>query len=171
MEQIAEVVLRSICVYLFMLFALRIVGKKELSQLNTSDLILILLISNSVQNAMVGENTSLIGGLVAATSLFLLNYLIKLLLFKSEKLQQVLEGEPTLLIYKGEINYPNLKREKISVSELEAAIREHGIAEFSDVGLSMLERDGNISVVSGNFSEQLVYKRNKGMNMKLKAKK
>ncbi|OYU96263.1 MAG: hypothetical protein CFE21_07600 [Bacteroidetes bacterium B1(2017)] len=171
MNNIAEVVLRSISVYLFMIIAMRLMGKKELSQLNTSDLILILLISNSVQNAMVGTDTSLQGGIIAATSLFIVNYALKLLVYKNRNLQILLEGEPTLLIYKGEIQTANLDREKITLSELKEAIREHGLSEFSDVGLSMLERDGNISVVAGNMDQQHIYKRKRGLSLKLSRKK
>lgn len=171
MNNILEVVLRSVSVYVFMLVAIRVIGKKELSQLNTSDLILILLISNSVQNAMVGSDSSLLGGLAAAASLFGLNYIIKLVLFKNNKLQQVMEGDATLLIYKGIVQYQNLEKEKITLSELHAVIREHGLSEFEDVGLSMLERDGNISVIAGDMDKQRVYKRRKYLSKKLSAKK
>lgn len=171
MEQLLDVVFRSVSVYIFMIIALRLMGKKELSQLNTSDLILVLLISNAVQNAMVGPDTSLIGGLTAAASLFLVNYVLKLLLFNNRKLRNVLEGNPTLLVYKGEVNHANLEKEKISISELEAAIREHGLSNFDEVALSMLERDGNISVISDNLGHQHIYRRKKGLAQKIRNKK
>jgi uncharacterized membrane protein YcaP (DUF421 family) len=170
MNNILEVIFRSLAVYAFMIIAIRLVGKKELSQLNTSDLILILLISNSVQNAMVGENTSLEGGLLAASSLFILNYLLKLFLFNNVKFQEILEGEPLLLIYKGEVIIANLAKEKISLAELKEAIREHGIAEFEEVALSFLERDGNISVVPGNLGTQHVSQRKRGLHLKMRGK-
>ncbi len=171
MENLIEIVLRSVSVYLFMIIALRLMGKKELSQLNTSDLILILLISNSVQNAMVGSDSSLQGGLVAATSLFVLNYILKQVLYRNAKFQNLVEGEALVLIYKGELNLANLQKEKISIAELQEAIREHGVSEFSEVGLAMLERDGNISVVSNNMEKQHLYKRKKGLSMRLSRKK
>ena len=171
MNDIVEVILRSLAVYAFMIIAIRLAGKKELSQLNTSDLILILLISNSVQNAMVGSNSSLEGGLVAAASLFVMNYLLKLFLFKNEKFKEILEGEPTLLIYKGEVIIANLAKEKISLTELQEALREHGIAEFKDVALSFLERDGNISVVPGSIGIQHLSRRKSGSHPKLRGKK
>lgn len=97
MFEYADIVIRSLSVYLFMVIALRIFGKKELSQLNTADVILILLISNSVQNAMVGPNTSLLGGLVAACALFIINHLLKWMMRKNDWLRGVLQQKPEIL--------------------------------------------------------------------------
>jgi uncharacterized membrane protein YcaP (DUF421 family) len=171
MDNILEVVLRSLSVYLFMIVAMRLMGKKELSQLNTADLILILLISNAVQNAMVGQDTSLLGGLVAAASLFVFNYFLKWLLFKNNFLRKMVEGEPSVLIYKGKVNRANLEKERISDSELQEAIREHGFMEYSEIGLAMLEQDGNISVIAGNLDRQKISKRKRGLSMRLSRKK
>ena len=97
MNSFLDVILRSAAVYFFMLIALRIFGKKELSQLNTADVILILLISNAVQNAMVGNNTSLYGGLAAATVLFAINFILKKLMFKYKKLSDFIQEKPEIM--------------------------------------------------------------------------
>jgi uncharacterized membrane protein YcaP (DUF421 family) len=143
-----------------MVVALRIFGKKELSQLNTTDVILILLISNSVQNAMVGDNTSLYGGLVAATALFAINFILKKLMFKYKKLSNFILEKPVVLIHNGTLDFKTLSRLSITSEELREAMREHGIEHFKDVKLSMLEVDGNISIISGNTNlRQTHYKR------------
>lgn len=150
MNPYIDIVLRSIAVYFFMIVALRIFGKKELSQLNTADVILILLISNSVQNAMVGNNSSLTGGLVAALILFILNYLLKKIMFTSKFFRQLIQSKPEILIHNGKIEFSSLSRLGITSDEMQEAMREHGIEYYKDVKLAMLEIDGNISIISGN---------------------
>lgn len=160
MEGLWAIVLRSVSVYIFMLIAIRLSGKKELSQLNTSDVVLILLISNAVQNAMVGTDTSLLGGIVAAGVLFLLNYGLKKFLFKHEKIRNLLNEKPEILIHAGIIDFKTVSKLDITQDELLEAMREHGIADFKDVKLAMLEIDGNISVISGDKNlKQTHYKR------------
>lgn len=148
------IALSSVVVYLFIVLAIRLFGKNELSQLSIIDLVFILLISNSVQNAMVGENTTLIGGLVAATALFLVNWFLRNLLFKSKKLNQLLQGAAIMLVYKGKVIQKHLDQAKISIDELEAAVREHGVSNISHVDLAVLEVDGNISILSHNFTKK-----------------
>jgi uncharacterized membrane protein YcaP (DUF421 family) len=154
-----DIILRSIVVYLFIVLALRLFGKKELSQLSVIDLVLVLLISNSVQNAMVGNNTSLLGGLIAATSLFVINWLLKNLIFKSDRLNRFIQGNPLMLIYHGKIIQKHLDKSRMSHDELEAAVREHGVHSISDVNLAVLEVDGNISIISNDFKHRTVKKR------------
>lgn len=154
-----EIVGRSVAVYLFIVMAIRLFGKKELSQMQITDLVLILLISNSVQNAMVGPDSSLLGGLIAAMALFGINYLMKFILYRSPKLTKILEGEPVMLIYKGEVNEDNIMREKITVDELAAVVREHGVSGIEQVEIAILERDGNISVVSRELDGQTYHRR------------
>ena len=149
-----EIVLRTICVYAFMIIAIRIFGKKELAQLSVIDLVFILLISNSVQNAMVGPNTSLNGGLVAASSLFLVNYTLKQILYRSKKMSNLIQGEAVLLIYNGVANMENCKKAEITIEELEAAVREHGAKDIQKVELAILEVDGNISVISNEYQNR-----------------
>ena len=146
-----EIVLRTLAVYTFMILALRIFGKKELAQLSVIDLVFILLISNSVQNAMVGPDTSLNGGLIAAGALFLANYTLKQILYRSKKISELVQGEAILLIYEGVANLDNCKKAEITIEELEAAVREHGARDIQKVDLAILEVDGNISVISSDF--------------------
>ncbi len=149
-----QIVVRAIAVYVFMIIAIRVFGKKELAQLSVIDLVFILLISNAVQNAMVGPDTSLSGGLVAALALFAANFTLKKLLYQNKKFNTFLQGEALLLIYKGKIQEQHCRKSEISIAELEAAVREHGISNIQNVDVAMLEVDGNISVVSNDFTNK-----------------
>lgn len=148
MNPYLDIIIRSATVYFFMVIALRIFGKKELTQLNTADIILILLISNSVQNAMVGNNTSLWGGLAAATILFTINFVIKKLMYRYRGFSNFMQEKPEILIHDGNLDFKALSKLNISSDELKEAMREHGIEYFKDVKLAMLEIDGNISIIS-----------------------
>ncbi len=160
MNPYLDIIFRSASVYLFMLIALRIFGKKELSQLNTSDVILILLISNSVQNAMVGNDTSLLGGLSAAVVLFSINYVLKKLMYKFKRFNDLMQERPEILIHDGILDFDKLSKLCITSEELQEAMREHGVEHFSGVKLAMLEIDGNISIISGDKNlRQTHYKR------------
>ena len=150
MNPYIDITLRSVAVYFFMIIALRIFGKKELSQLNTADVILILLISNSVQNAMVGADTSLYGGIIAAFSLFFINFIFKKVMLKSKFIKGLVQDKPEILIHNGKTEFKTLARLGITSEELEEAMREHGIEYYKDVKLAMFEIDGNISIISGN---------------------
>ena len=149
-----QIVLRCIAVYFFVIIAIRVFGKKELAQLSVIDLVFILLISNSVQNAMVGPDTTLWGGLIAALSLFVINYLLKQLLYRNKRASELFQGKAMILVYKGQLNDESLKRTEITYEELMAAVREHGIEELRHVDLAVLEVDGNISVVSNDFKDK-----------------
>lgn len=165
MNPYLDIVIRSAAVYLFMVIALRIFGKKELSQLNTADVILILLISNSVQNAMVGNNTTLWGGLAAATILFAINFILKKLIYRYKNFSNLMLEKPEILIHNGTLDFKNLSKLDITSDELKEAMREHGIEYFKDVKLAMLEIDGNISIISGERNlKQTHYKRRKNHN-------
>ncbi len=150
MQEYLEIILRSSAIYIFMVFAIRFFGKKELAQLSTTDLVFIILISNAVQNAMIGTNTSLLGGIIAASVLFILNYLLKILMFKSKTAKNLIESEAVILVRNGHLNVGNLHHNQISMDELEEAVREHGLENYKDVKLAIFEVDGNISVISGN---------------------
>lgn len=166
MNAAIDVILRTGAVYLVLVVGLRAFGKKELLQLSINDLVFILLISNAVQNAMVGDNTSLAGGLIAAGVLFGLNELFKLLIYRFKFFGKWLRGEPVLLIYQGKYVEANLKREKIDHMEIEAAIREHGVKDVTEVDLAILEIDGNISVVSAD-QQRSVHRRKRMKHPKL----
>ena len=123
-------------------------------------MVFILLISNAVQNAMVGGSVTLLaGGLAAAATLFIANYFMGELFFRSKRISKLVQGEPLMLIYEGKVIPEHLNKAKISEDELEAAIREHGVEHVSEVNLAVLERDGNISVLSNNFHHKTIRKR------------
>ncbi|MCL5970906.1 MAG: DUF421 domain-containing protein [Patescibacteria group bacterium] len=159
MNEVLVIFVRSVSIYLFIVLAIRLFGKKELTQLSVIDLVFILLISNAVQAAMIGENTSLLGGVVAAGSLFIVNYLLKNLFFRSKSVSQFFQGSPLVLIYQGKPLPKNLDEAKMSLEELNAAVREHGIEKINEVDLAVLEIDGNISVLSNDFRKRSVRKR------------
>ncbi|MGV1012014.1 MAG: DUF421 domain-containing protein [Flavobacterium sp.] len=152
MNPYLDIILRSISVYLFMIIALRIFGKKQLSQLNTADVILILLISNSVQNAMVGNNTSLLGGIVAAFALFIINIIFKKTMLHSKFIKEILQDKPEILVHNGKIEFETIGRLGITNDELHEAMREHGVEYYKEVKLAMFEIDGSISIISGDKS-------------------
>jgi uncharacterized membrane protein YcaP (DUF421 family) len=142
-----EIVLRTIIVYLVILIGLRLAGKREIGQMTVFDLVVLLLIANAVQNAMVGSDTTLTGGLLAAVTLLIMNALVALLRLRSTKLRRLVEGTPTILVLHGEVIQEHLRREGIDEQTLEASLREHGIESVGDVDMAVLEIDGSISVV------------------------
>ncbi len=161
MNPYLDVILRSTAVYLFMIIAIRLFGKKELSQLNTADIILILLISNAVQNAMVGSNTSLEGGILAALVLFILNFILKKAMFKSKKFREFIHQKPLILIHDGKIDFKELANLEITSNELDEVIREHGVESYKNVKLAMMEIDGNISIISDELKEMQTFHKRK----------
>jgi uncharacterized membrane protein YcaP (DUF421 family) len=154
-----HIISSTLVVYLFIVIAIRLFGKKELAQLSVVDLVFILLISNAVQNAMVGPDATLLGGLVAASTLFLLNYVLKYLLFRFPGFRKVVQGDATMLIYKGKMLVANMQKTKISEEELMEAVREHGVESFKEVDLAIMEVDGSISVLSEKYQKKTVKRR------------
>jgi uncharacterized membrane protein YcaP (DUF421 family) len=154
-----RIISSTLAVYLFIILAIRIFGKKELAQLSVVDLVFILLISNAVQNAMVGPDSTLSGGLVAATTLFIVNYALKYLQYRFPKFGRIVQGDATMLIYKGEVIESHMQKAKITMDELMEAVREHGVEAVKDVDLAILEVDGNISVLSDTYQKKTVKKR------------
>jgi len=152
---------KSIAVYLFIILAIRLFGKKELAQLSVVDLVFILLISNSVQNAMVGNDTSLQGGMVAALGLFVANYIFKWIMRRSQVISKLLQGDKILLVHNGVVVKKGMKEAMMSMDELDRAIREHGVEDIKQVDIAVLEVDGNISVCSNDFSHRTVKPRKK----------
>jgi uncharacterized membrane protein YcaP (DUF421 family) len=167
MNEYLAIILRSSAVFFFMVIAFRLFGKKELSQLNTADVILILLISNSVQNAMVGNDTSLWGGLAAASVLFTINFILKKLMYKYPRFSDFMQEKPEILIHDGNLDFKSLSKLNITSDELKEAMREHGIEYFKDVKLAMLEIDGNISIISGNQNLKQTYHKRKNIHKSL----
>jgi len=162
-----KIALSSSAVYIFIIIAIRLFGKKELAQLSIIDLVFILLISNAVQNAMVGSDSSLSGGLVAASTLFIINYLFKYLLYRFPKLGIAVQGVELMLIYKGQLNVANMNKARITREEILEAVREHGVSEIREVDLAVLETDGNISIISNEYKTRTTKKR-KGRNKVMK---
>jgi uncharacterized membrane protein YcaP (DUF421 family) len=148
------IVLSSVAVYLFIVLAIRLFGKTEIAQLSVADLVFIMLLSNAVQNAMVGSDTTLLGGLVAAASLFAVNALFKECLYRIPGFGRIMQGESLMLVYHGKVNDANMRRARLTTNELLEAIREHGVADIAGVDLAVLEVDGNISVLSNDFQHQ-----------------
>lgn len=161
MDSLVGVTLRSLAVYAFMLLCLRLFGKNQLSQLNAGDVILLLLISNAVQNAMVGENTTLQGGLTAALALFVANFALKRLLFRNTHIRNWIEDEPHILIKDGKPDLHMLHKVEITLEEVLEVVREHGIERIEEVKLAVLEVDGNISVISLDHNQQTHYTHHK----------
>jgi uncharacterized membrane protein YcaP (DUF421 family) len=151
-----QIALSSIAVYLFVIIAIRLFGKKELSQLSVIDLVFVLLI---VQNAMVGSDSTLSGGLVAAASLFAANYIFKQFLYRFPKFSKIIQGESVLLVYNGVLNHKNIASAMLTMDELMEAVREHGVSCIEDVDLAILEVDGNISVLTHDFQTRTKRKR------------
>lgn len=142
-----QIVVRTAAVYLVLLGGLRLAGKREIGQMTVFDLVVLLLLANAVQNAMVGPDTSLTGGVIAAAVLLVLNALVAQLRLRSPKLRHAVEGSPTILILHGEVVPAHLRREGIDPDTLEAALREHGVTDLHQVEMAVLETDGSISVV------------------------
>jgi uncharacterized membrane protein YcaP (DUF421 family) len=140
-----QIVLRTGVIYLLVLIGVRLSGKREVGQMTPFDLTLLLLLSNSVQNAMTGPDTSLLGGAVAACTLLVLNYGVAAVSGSNRHLRRLIQGEPSLLIHDGKVIEPHMARERVSMDELHRALREHGINSPEQVALAVLEVDGSIS--------------------------
>jgi len=143
----AVIVVRTLAVYLFILVAFRLSGKREVGQLAPFDFALILLIANAVQNAMVGPDTSLVGGLVAAAVLLAVNFVLGRLASRNRKVERMLRGQARILVNRGHVHDDALHSESISHEELLQALRENGCATLADCRLAVLEVDGSISVI------------------------
>jgi uncharacterized membrane protein YcaP (DUF421 family) len=147
---VGQILVRCLVVYFFVLAGLRLTGKREVGQMTPFDLVLILLISNAVQNAMVGPDNSLLGGLIAAAVLLLVNLVLGRLVPRSRVVANVLKGHATLLINRGVVQEAHCQKEGVTTEDLMAALREHGIAHLDDVRLAVLEVDGSISVLKND---------------------
>jgi uncharacterized membrane protein YcaP (DUF421 family) len=140
-----EIALRTGVIYVLVLLGVRLSGKREVGQMTPFDLTLLLLLSNSVQNAMTGPDTSLAGGAIAASTLLILNYFVAEVSGGNRRFRRLIQGQPSLLIHDGKVIEPHLAKERVSMDELRRALREHGINSVDQVALSVLEVDGSIS--------------------------
>jgi uncharacterized membrane protein YcaP (DUF421 family) len=144
---LAEKLLRSVVVYGFLLASFRLAGKRQLGQMTPFDLIVLLIISNVVQNALIGNDNSLGGGLVGAATILVLNSLVARVTFRSKTAQRLVEHAPTVLVRHGRILSANLERERLSLSEFHAALRREGVVTVSELRYVLLEQDGHLSVI------------------------
>jgi uncharacterized membrane protein YcaP (DUF421 family) len=141
------IIVRTSVIYILVLIGIRLTGKREVGQMTPFDLTLLLLLSNSVQNAMTGPDTSLLGGVVAAGVLLVLNYVLAEVSGMNRRFRSVIQGSPTLLIHNGQLITAHCAKEHVSPDEVERALREHGVASVGEVALAVLEVDGSISVL------------------------
>ena len=141
-----ELILRVVIIYVFLLVLLRLSGKRQVGQLAPFDLVLLLVLSNSVQNAMNGGDNSVLAGLISAGALVLMNYLVGLATYKSKRLEALVEGRPEILIHNGKLFADVMEREKLTQHELHAALRAAGCACVDEVHFAILENNGVINV-------------------------
>jgi uncharacterized membrane protein YcaP (DUF421 family) len=139
------IALRTAVIYGVVLLGVRLSGKREVGQMTPFDLTLLLLLSNAVQNAMTGPDTSVLGGIIAASTLLVLNYVIAEVSGGNRRFRRFVQGQPSLLIHDGEIIAAHMASEHVTMDALQQALREHGIASYHDVALAVLEVDGSIS--------------------------
>ena len=144
---VAEKLIRTLCVYGFLLVGLRLAGKRELGQLNPFDLVVLLLLSNTVQNAIIGNDNSLVGGILGASALLLLNWVVVRYLYTHPRIARWLEGDADVLIERGKLHDGRLKRELITRDELEAAARKQGLEGLHHVETCRLEVGGALTFV------------------------
>jgi len=142
---VLEKVLRPIFVYVFLVGGLRVAGKRELAQLNPFDLVVLLTLSNTVQNAIIGDDNSVTGGIIGAATLLVLNYLVVRFLYAHERLEHLVEGDPDVLIEDGEIQFDRLRQELVTLTELESAAHRQGFASLDEVQRAVLEPGGTVA--------------------------
>ena len=140
--------IRPVIVYFFLVIMLRLSGKRELVQLNPFDLVVLLTLSNTVQNAIIGDDNSVTGGLLGATSLLAINYLVVRFLYSHKRLDQLVEGKADILMEGGKVRTEHLKKELITVAQLEAAARKQGFVSLAEVDQCILEPGGTLSFIA-----------------------
>jgi len=142
-----EKILRPVVVYAFLVVSLRLAGKRELVQLNPFDLVVLLTLSNTVQNAIIGDDNTVLGGIIGATSLLITNFLVVRYLYGHRKLDQLVEGKADVLIDNGKVRTQHLKTELITMPQLEAAARKQGFSSLSEVNQCVLEPGGTMTFI------------------------
>ena len=142
-----EKILRPVVIYAFLVISLRLSGKRELVQLNPFDLVVLLTLSNTVQNAIIGDDNTVLGGIIGATSLLVTNYLVVRFLYDHHKLDQVVEGRADVLIENGKVRTQYLRKELITMPQLQAAARKQGFASLSEVEQCVLEPGGTLTFI------------------------
>ncbi|HLH32957.1 MAG TPA: YetF domain-containing protein [Terriglobia bacterium] len=145
---ILEKVLRPILVYLFLIISLRLAGKRELAQLNPFDLVVLMTLSNTVQNAIIGNDNSLLGGLIGAATLLIVNYVVVRFLYSHETIDRFVEGDPDILIENGVLHKDRLKKELITITELEEAAHKQGFDSLEEIDRAVLEPGGTLTFIA-----------------------
>ncbi len=145
---VLEKILRAVIIYFFLVAGLRLAGKRELAQLNSIDFIVLLTLSNAVQNAIIGNDNSVTGGIISAVVLLTLNYLVARFFFTHKKIEETVEGKSTILIEDGQIQFLNLKKELITQEELEIAAHKQGFASLREISSARIEPGGAITMVA-----------------------
>ncbi len=141
-----ELIIRGLVVYFLLIALLRLTGKRQIGQLSPFDLVLLLILSNAVQNSMNAGDNSLIGGLILATTLIGVNYIVGLITFKSKKLETIIEGRPQVIIHNGKLFEDVMNDAKLTRQELDSTLRQSGYFEIKDVRLAILENNGTVTV-------------------------
>jgi uncharacterized membrane protein YcaP (DUF421 family) len=152
---IIEKIIRPIIVYVFLIVGLRLAGKRELAQLNPGDLVVLLTLSNTVQNAIIGNDNSITGGIIGAATLLVVNYVWQRFLFAHEKLDRLVEGGRDVLIEDGVIKHDRLKKELITLPELETAAHKQGFGSLDEIASAMLEPGGTFTFVPKKSSPDI----------------
>ncbi|MBZ5502941.1 MAG: DUF421 domain-containing protein [Acidobacteriia bacterium] len=142
-----EKILRSLIVYFFLLLMLRLLGRREVAQMTVFDLVVLLILSNVLQNAMIGPDNSVTGGLIGATAILVANWIMGRLVFKSKQFGRAIEGVPVLLVHHGQFIEPNLRRESISKEDVLSTLRTQGVFHLHEVRAAVLEPSGKLSVM------------------------
>ena len=145
---VLEKILRPVLVYAFLIVGLRLAGKRELAQLNPFDLVVLLTLSNTVQNAIIGNDTSVTGGIIGAATLLLINYLVVRFIYGHRDIEKLVEGEPVVLIDKGQVQQNNLDQEVISIATLEEAAHKQGLASLDEIERAILEPGGAMTFIT-----------------------
>ena len=145
---VIEKIVRPVVVYVFLIVGLRVAGKRELAQLNPFDLVVLLTISNTVQNAIIGEDNSVTGGIIGAATLLFVNHVVVRYLYAHQDIDRLVEGEPEVLIDNGQLCPDQLKRELITIEELQAAAHKQGFASLEEIDRAVIESGGGISFIA-----------------------
>lgn len=143
---VGEKILRAVLIYLFLLLVLRVAGKRELGQLNTMDFIVLLAIANAVQNGIIGNDNSVTGAVIGATTLVVVNLAAVVVAIRSPRVRHFLIGVPTVLVEDGVVNHRHLRRERMSDEDLDQAILEAGASDVSQVRRAVIEPNGRVAV-------------------------
>lgn len=149
-SSLVEVAIRSVLIYVLLIVGLRLAGRRDVGQLSIPDLVVLLVISNGVQNAMVGQNQTFAGGIAAAGAILLVSRISQLVAGRSSRVRRALRGEPRILYAKGQMITETMADEEITADELAAAFRSHGVMHRDRVRLAVLEIDGSISVIEAD---------------------